>query len=65
MRRKLPGEELAKEQRRRVSVSALLFVALRFNLLDQDLPEFDPQHSFVLVLTRNNDSTCLSALQLL
>lgn len=50
--------ELAEEPRRRVCVLKLFFIIPKLNLLDQDLPEFDPQPPFVLVSTRNNHNSC-------
>lgn len=52
--------ELVEEPRRRVSVPALFFTILKLNLLDQDLPEVDPLHFFVLVSTKNNHDSCRS-----
>lgn len=54
-----------KGPRRRVCVLVLLFVILKFNLLNQYLPESYPQHPLVLVITRNNSSSRLSPLGLL
>lgn len=46
---------LAREPRR-LSVLTVLLILLTFNLLDQDLPEFDPLPPFELAITRSNIS---------
>lgn len=66
LRRTLLGDRASTRTKRlgRSLPCFCLFVTLRFNFVDQDLPDLDPQHPFSLVTTKNNNHSWPSPFRL-